>query len=281
VVQAQTQLKTVQAQAIDVGVQRAQLEHAIAALIGTPASSFSLAVAPLTAQPPAIPIGVPSELLERRPDIASAERHIAAANAQIGVAEAAFFPTLTLGASGGFESSKFSDWLSWPSRLWAIGPAISETVFDGGLRRAEVMQARAAYDGTVASYRQTVLTAFQAVEDNLAALRILQDEAQVQDEAVKAAQESVTLTTNQYKAGTVSYLNVIVVQTAALANEIIAVQIRGRRMAAAVLLVDALGGGWNASALSSAAELRGNDDGRAQSNASQPTPPDRSRVAAP
>lgn len=281
VVQAQTQLKTVQAQAIDVGVQRAQLEHAIAALIGMPASSFSLPAAPLAAVPPAIPVGVPSEVLERRPDVAAAERRVAAANAQIGVAEAAFFPTLTLGASGGFESTRFSDWLSWPSRLWAIGPAISETVFDGGLRRAEIAQARAAYDATVASYRQTVLIAFQAVEDNLAALRILQDEAQVQEEAVKAAQESVTLTTNQYKAGTVSYLNVIVTQTAALANESTAVAIRGRRMVASVLLIEALGGGWNASALSSAAELRGNDDGRAQSNASQPTPADRSRVAAP
>lgn len=281
VVQAETQLKTVQAQAIDVGVQRAQLEHAIAALIGTPASSFSLPVAPLTVVPPSIPVGVPSELLERRPDIAAAERQVAAANAQIGVAEAAFYPTLTLGASGGFDSSRFSDWLSWPSRLWAIGPAISELVYDGGLRRAEVLQARAAYDATVASYRQTVLTAFQAVEDNLAALRILQDEAQVQDEAVKAAQESVTLTTNQYKAGTVSYLNVIVTQTAALANESTAVAIRGRRMVASVLLIEALGGGWNASALSSGAGLGGSDDGPPRFNASQPAPADRSRVAAP
>ncbi len=257
VVQAETQLKTVQAQAIDVGVQRTQLEHAIAALIGTSASTFSLPVAPLAAVPPPIPVGVPSELLERRPDIAAAERQIAAANAQIGVAQAAFYPTLTLGASGGFESSRFSDWLSWPSRLWAIGPAISETVFDGGLRRAEVMQARAAYDATVASYRQAVLAAFQAVEDNLAALRILEDEARVQDEAVKAARESVVLTTNQYKAGTVSYLNVIVAQTAALANESTAVAIQGRRMVASVLLIEALGGGWNASAISSAAGPEG------------------------
>ncbi len=252
VAQAETQLKTAQAQLIDVGVQRAQLEHAIAALIGTPPSTFSLPVAPLGAVPPAIPVGLPSQLLERRPDIASAERRIAAANAQIGVAEAAFFPTLTLSASGGFQSSGLSSWLSWPSRIWAIGPAISQLVFDGGLRRAELAQARAAYDGTVASYRQTVITAFQAVEDNLAALRILTDEAGVQDEAVKAAQESLALTTNQYKAGTVSYLNVIVTQTAALANEGTAVALQGRRMVASVLLIEALGGGWDAASLGAA-----------------------------
>jgi len=281
VVQAETQLKTAQAQAIDVGVQRAQLEHAIAALAGTAASSFSLPTASLTAEPPAIPVGIPSDLLERRPDIAAAERLVAAANAQIGVAEAAYYPTITLGASTGFVSTALSDLFSWPNRVWAVGAAIAETVFEGGLRRAQTEEARAVYDANVASYRQTVLTAFQAVEDNLAALRILQDEAQVQDEAVKAAQQSVTLTTNQYKAGTVSYLNVITVQTVALANEIIAVQIRGRRMAAAVLLVEALGGGWNASALSSAAGLGGNGDGRPPFNASQPAPADRSRVAAP
>ena len=262
VVQAETQLKTAQAQAIDVGVQRAELEHAIAALTGTPASVFSLPAAPLTTAPPTIPVGMPSELLERRPDIAAAERRVAAANAQIGVAEAAYYPTITLSGSAGFLNTALSDLFAWPSRVWAVGAAISETVFEGGLRRAQTEEARAAYDANVASYRQTVLAAFQDVEDNLAALRILQDEAQVQDEAVKAAQQSVTLTTNQYKAGTVSYLNVITVQTVALANEIIAVQIRGRRMAAAVLLVEALGGGWNESALSSAAGLGGNSDGR-------------------
>lgn len=251
VVQAETQLKTIQAQAIDVGVQRAQLEHAIAAFTGTPASTFSLPVVPLAAVPPTIPVGVPSELLERRPDVAAAERRIAAANAQIGVAEAAFFPTLTLNASVGFQSTGLSSWLSWPSRFWAVGPAISELVFDGGLRRAEVAQARAAYDATVASYRQTVLTAFQGVEDNLAALRILEEEARVQAEAVQAAEQSVTLTTNQYTAGTVSYLNVIVTQTAALANDSTAVAILGRRMTASVLLIEALGGGWDAASLGS------------------------------
>jgi NodT family efflux transporter outer membrane factor (OMF) lipoprotein len=247
VLQAETQLKTTQAQAIDVGVQRAQMEHAIALLVGKPASLFSIPVAPLATVPPAVPVGVPSELLERRPDIAGAERRVAAANAQIGVAVAAYYPAVTLSASGGFESTSLSKWLTWPSRFWSVGPGISETVFDGGLRRAQTAAARAAYDATVASYRQTVLTGFQEVEDNLAALRILQDEAQVQDEAVKAAQQTVTVTTNQYKAGTVSYLNVIVAQAAALNSEITALNILGRRMAAAVLLVKALGGGWNTS----------------------------------
>jgi NodT family efflux transporter outer membrane factor (OMF) lipoprotein len=251
VVQAETQLKTTQAQAIDVGVQRAQVEHAIALLIGKPASNFSLPAAPLTTIPPPMPIGVPSELLERRPDIAAAERRVAAANAEIGVALAAFYPTLTLSATSGFESSSLSQWLTAPSRFWSVGPSISETVFDGGLRRAQTDFARAGYDASVGTYRQTVLTAFQAVEDNLAALRILEQEAQVQDEAVTDAQTSVTLTTNQYKAGTVSYLNVITAQTIALTNEMTAVQLRGRRMSAAVLLIQALGGGWNAANLPS------------------------------
>jgi len=244
VVQAETQLKTTQAQAIDVGVQRAQLEHAIALLIGQPASSFSLPAAPLTATPPPIPVGVPSELLERRPDIAAAERRVAAANAQIGVAEAAYYPTLTLSASSGFETSSLAQWLTAPSHFWSVGPSISQTVFDGGLRRAQTDYARAGYDASVATYRQTVLAAFQGVEDNLAALRILEQEAQVQDEAVQKAQQSVTLTTNQYKAGIVSYLNVITAQTTALSSETTAAQVRGRRMTAAVLLIQALGGGW-------------------------------------
>jgi NodT family efflux transporter outer membrane factor (OMF) lipoprotein len=177
---------------------------------------------------------------------------VAAANAQIGVAEAAYYPTLTLSASSGFESSSLSQWLTAPSRFWSVGPSISQTVFDGGLRRAQTDYARAGYDASVATYRQTVLATFQAVEDNLAALRILEQEAQVQDEAVQKAQQSVTLTTNQYKAGTVSYLNVITTQTTALSNETTAVQIRGRRMTAAVLLIQALGGGWSAAALPSA-----------------------------
>jgi NodT family efflux transporter outer membrane factor (OMF) lipoprotein len=255
VVQAEAQLKSAQAQALDVGVQRAQLEHAIALLIGAPASTFALPATPLAATPPGIPVGVPSELLERRPDVAAAERRVAAANAQIGVAIAAFYPTITLSASTGFESSGLATWLTWPSRFWSVGPGISQTLFDGGLRRAQTDAARAAYDASVATYRQTVLAAFQAVEDNLAALRILEDEARVQGEAVTAAEQSVTLTTTQYRAGTVGYLNVITTQTIALANEITAVQILGRRMTAAVLLIEALGGGWSDADLPSAKDV--------------------------
>jgi NodT family efflux transporter outer membrane factor (OMF) lipoprotein len=251
VLQAQTQLKTTQAQAIDVGVQRAQFEHAIALLIGKPASVVSISAAPLvmTTVPPPIPVGVPSEVLERRPDIAAAERQVVAANAQIGVALAAYYPTVSLGATGGFQSTSLSQWISAPSRLWSVGPAISETVFDGGLRAGLTEQARGVYDGTVASYRETVLTAFQEVEDNLAALRILESEAGVQDEAVKAAQQSVTVFTNQYKAGITSYLEVVTAQTAALTNERTAATILGNRLNAAVLLIKALGGGWNVAQL--------------------------------
>src|SRR5258708_7965790 len=218
VIQAQTQLKTTQAQALDIGVQRAQLEHAIALLIGKPASTYSLAVVPLTAAPPPLPVGIPSGLLERRPDIAAAERRMASANAQIGVAEAAYYPSLTLSASGGFQSSSYSNWLTAPSRFWSLGPALAQTLFDGGLRRAQTDQAIAAYDANVAVYRQTVLTGFQEVEDNLAALRILAEEAAVQDEAVQNARQSAALTTNQHKAGIVSYLNLVTVQRTALAN---------------------------------------------------------------
>ncbi|HVS26414.1 MAG TPA: efflux transporter outer membrane subunit [Burkholderiales bacterium] len=254
-VQAQTQLKTTQAQAVDVGVQRAQLEHAIALLVGKPASTFSIPVAPLAVAPPPIPIGLPSELLERRPDIAAAERRVAAANAQIGVAKAAYFPAITLSASSGFESSSFARWFTLPSRFWSVGPAIAETLFDAGLRRAQSDQAIAAYDANVAAYRQTVLTGFQEVEDNLAAARILEQEAQVQDEAVQSARESVALTTNQYKAGTVSYLNVVTVQATALSNERTAVDILNRRLTASVLLIKALGGDWNISGLPASADL--------------------------
>jgi NodT family efflux transporter outer membrane factor (OMF) lipoprotein len=249
VLQAETQLMTTQAQLIAVGVLRAQLEHAIAVLIGKPASDFSLPPTPLTDTPPSIPVGVPSELLERRPDIAGAERRVAAANAEIGIAEAAFYPTVVLNASLGVESSSLGKLFSAASRFWSVGASISETVFDGGLRRAQTDFARAAYDATVANYRQTVLASFQGVEDNLAALRILEDENRAQDEAVQAAQKTVTLTINQYKAGTVSYLNVLTAQTTALSNEITAIQILGQRMTSAVLLIQALGGGWNVSQL--------------------------------
>ncbi len=246
VLQADTQLKTTQAQAIDVGVQRAQMEHAIAALLGKAPADLSMAFAPLEGLPPEVPVGVPSELLERRPDIAAAERQMASANAQIGVAMAAFFPTVTLSAGGGFQSTDLGKWLTWPSRFWSIGTLISEAIFEGGLRKAQTEQARAAYDATVASYRQTVLTGFQQVEDNLGALRILEQEAAAQDEAVRAALDSVTVVENQYKAGIVAYLNVITTQTVALANQRTALSILGQRMTAAVLLVKALGGGWRA-----------------------------------
>lgn len=249
VLQAETQLSTAQAQSIDLGVQRAQLSHAMALLVGKPPSAFSIPVAPLVATPPTVPIGVPSDLLERRPDIASAERNVAAANARIGVAEAAFYPNVTLSASAGLEAASLAKWLTWPARFWSVGPAVSEVLFDGGLRRAQTDQARAAYDAEVAAYRQTVLTGFQEVEDSLATLRVLEEEARVQQEALAAARQTVEVVTNQYKAGTVSYLNVIVVQTIALSNEQTALNILGRRMAASVTLVKALGGGWDASAL--------------------------------
>jgi NodT family efflux transporter outer membrane factor (OMF) lipoprotein len=244
VVLAQTQLKTTQAQLVDLGVQRAQLEHAIALLVGKPASTFSIVHAPLAATPPALPVGVPSGLLERRPDVAAAERRIVAANAQIGVAKTAYFPDLTLGASGGFQSASFVNWLTLPNRFWSVGPALAMTLFDGGARRAQTDQAIAAYDANVAAYRQTVLTSFQEVEDNLAALRLLEQEAQFQDEALQSARKSVALTTNQYQSGIVSYLNVITAQTTALSSERSALDIQSRRLTASVLLVKALGGGW-------------------------------------
>ncbi|MGA2331574.1 MAG: efflux transporter outer membrane subunit [Syntrophales bacterium] len=262
VLQAETQLKTTQAQAVDVGVQRAQLEHAIALLVGKPASAFSIPAKPLAVKPVVTPVGLPSELLERRPDIAGAERRLAAANAQIGVAKAAYFPSVILNASGGFESTSLSDWLNWPSRLWSVGLAVTETVFDAGLRSALTDQARAAYDQTVAAYRQTVLGAFQDVEDNLAALRILEEESRVQGEAVSAARRSLEFSMNQYRAGTISYLDVVTVQTILLANEITAINILGRRMAASVLLIRAIGGGWNSASLPSNKDLNSSENNK-------------------
>jgi len=194
-------------------------------------------------------MGLSSELLERRPDIAAAERRVAAANAQIGVVEAAYYPTVSLASTSGFQGSDFSKWISLPSRFWAVGPNITQTVFDGGLRQGQTEEARAFYDQNVALYRETVLTGFQQVEDNIAALRILEAEAQIQDEAVKAAQQTVAVVTNQYKAGITSYLDVITAQTAALNNERTAITILGNRLNASVLLIKALGGGWNVSKL--------------------------------
>jgi NodT family efflux transporter outer membrane factor (OMF) lipoprotein len=255
--QAKTQLQTTRAAAIDVGVLRAQYEHAVAILIGKPPAEFSLPPLPLTAPPPHVPISVPSELLERRPDIAAAERRVASANAQIGVAKSAYYPTISLGAAGGFESSAITTLINGPSGLWSIGLSALGTVFDGGRRRSLNDQARASYDYQVAAYRESVLAGFQQVEDNLAAVRILENEAQVQDEAVVAAQRSLDLSVTRYKGGVTSYLEVITAQSAALANEVTAVNILGRRMANTVLLVQALGGGWDRSSLPERPEGRG------------------------
>jgi len=247
--QAKTQLETVRAQAIDVGVLRAQFEHAVAILIGKPPAEFTLPPLPLTTPPPHIPLSVPSELLERRPDIAAAERRVAAANAQIGVAKSAYYPQINLGASGGFESASITTLLQGPSGLWAFGLSSVVTVFDVGRRRALTDEARAAYDFQVAAYRQSVLNGFQQVEDNLAAVRILEHEAKVQDEAVQAAQRSLNLSITRYKGGVTSYLEVTIAQSAALSDQVTAVNILGRRMANTVLLIQALGGGWDRSSL--------------------------------
>lgn len=245
VIQAQSQLQSAQASALDIEVTRAQLEHAIALLVGKAPATFSLAPAPLRAALPPVPASLPSQLLERRPDIASAERAVAAANARIGVAKAAFFPSLTLSATGGFQSSSFADWLTLPSRFWSVGPALAATLFDGGLRRAQTDAAIAAYDAQVATYRQTVLTAFQAVEDNLAALNYLGREAAVQTQAVQSSREAAQLILNQYKAGTVAFQNVLTAQATAYATERTSLTILGRQFTANVLLVTALGGGWH------------------------------------
>ncbi|CAG9240286.1 RND efflux system, outer membrane lipoprotein, NodT family [Paraburkholderia tropica] len=246
VIQAQTQLQSAQASAIDNGVARAQDEHAIAVLVGQPASSFSIPVSPLAATPPVVPVTMPSALLERRPDIASAERKAASANEQIGVAIAAFFPTLTLSASGGFESSVFSQLLQMPSRFWTLGPSLAATVFDAGLRRAQTEAARAAYDQQVATYRQTVLAAFQDVEDNLASQRILAQEIVVQQQAVDSALHALAIVTNEYKAGTVDYVNVLTAQSTAFSAQQKLASLAGQRMVSSVGLVKALGGGWDA-----------------------------------
>ncbi len=258
VAQAETQLYTTQASLVDLEVQRTQLEHAIAILIGRPPAEFSIPRAPIHVPPPRIPVSLPSVLLERRPDVAAAERSAAAANQQIGIAMAAFYPTLTLSASAGVESSNyfnFFDWITWPSRFWSIGPQLAQTLFDAGKRRATVQQYQAAFDATAANYRQTVLTALQQVEDNLSALRVLENEAAVTDQAVKAAERSLTLSRAQYIGGIATYLQVITTQSIALQDERSAVDLQTRRMTASVLLIQALGGGWNASALPTMQEV--------------------------
>lgn len=257
VAQAETQLETAQAQDTDLGILRAQFEHAIALLTGRAASDFSMPSQPLDANPPLIPVSVPSQLLERRPDIAEAERSVAQANSQIGVARAAYYPNITLSASAGLESTSITSWFTWPSRFFSIGPSASETLLDFGNRKGAVEQARANYDRTVANYRQTVLTAFQQVEDNLAALRILNDEVQQQDTAVKSSDRNLKLANDRYRAGIDPYLNVITAQTTLLTNQRQALTLREEQMTRSVQLIEALGGSWNATQLPSPAQIQG------------------------
>ena len=252
VAQARTQLEDAQVQDTDITVQRAEYEHAIAVLIGKPPASFTLQPLPLdirTSVLPPVPNVLPTELLERRPDIAAAERRMAAANEQIGIAEAAYYPTLNLSAIAGFQGTSLLNWFNWPSRFWAVGPSFSETLFDAGRRRATKEIATAGYDGTVANYRQTTLTAFQEVEDNLAVLRILAKESGQQRNATTAAEESLRLFQNRYAGGVDTYLQVVTSQTTALSNERNDIDIRRRQLDASVLLVKALGGDWNTSQL--------------------------------
>lgn len=249
VTQAQTQLDTALAQATDLGVARAQFEHAIATLTGQPASNFSLPVAPFVPKPPPVPVAVPSELLQRRPDIAAAERRVASANALIGVQRAAYYPSLSLSASGGFLSSAVSNWFTWPSRVWSLGPSVSDTLLDFGARRGAVEQAEASYDAAVATYRQTALSDFQTVEDNLASLRILADEVAQYETAVQSSAHYLGLALTRYRTGVDSYLNVITAQNTLLTNRETQVQAQLRQMTSSVALVMALGGGWDASQL--------------------------------
>jgi NodT family efflux transporter outer membrane factor (OMF) lipoprotein len=277
VVQAQTQLEQTRAQSTDTEVTRQQFEHAIAILIGQPPSQLTIAVVPVTSPAatggaastaqitastaqiasslPPIPGVIPSELLERRPDIAGNERRVAAANAQIGVAIAAYYPTLSLGASGGLQGSSLLSLFTWPSRFWSLGPSLSETILDFGRRRGLTEEAQAAYDQTVANYRETVLTAFQNVEDELSTLRILEMESRQQADAVRYAERSLDLANAQYTGGITTYLQVITAQTFALQNELTAVQINTRRMTASVSLIQALGGGWDVSQLPSGKDV--------------------------
>jgi NodT family efflux transporter outer membrane factor (OMF) lipoprotein len=255
--QAQSQLETTRALALDIGVQRAQFEHAIAVLVGEPPSTFSLPAFPLNSIPPVTPPGLPSDLLERRPDIAAAERRMQAANAQIGIAKAAYYPLISLTAAGGFESVSPGTWISGPSGLWSLGASAVMTLFDAGRRHAVSDQAKAFYDQSVASYREIMLTSFQDVEDNLAALRILQDESKTEADAVTAAERTLTLSTSLYKGGLTTYLQVITAQSAALVNERTAVDISTRRMISSVLLIKAIGGGWDRSSLPARPECCG------------------------
>lgn len=258
ITQAQTQLASAQAQAIDVQIARAKLEHAIAVLIGKAPAELTISVAGLTATLPAIPVSIPSQLLERRPDIAVSERQVAAANAQIGVAKAAYFPTISLSATKGTQSRELSTLLSTAARYWALGPAaLALPLFDGGMRGSQMEAAINGFDASIAVYRQSVLVSFQEVEDQLSSLRLLAEEIQAQQIAVTAARESVALIDNQYKAGTVNYLNVMVAQGVALSNEKTAVTLQSQQLQAAVLLVKALGGGWHNSEIPSKDDIGG------------------------
>ena len=248
---AATQLEQTRAQDIDITSARDQFEHAIAVLIGQPASTFGLGPAAPPSTPPVPPPGLPSDLLERRPDIAGAERRVASANEQIGIARAAYFPTIALSAAGGFESGRFPSWLTGPGALWSVGASALETVFDAGRRRAISDEAKASYDEMAANYQETVLTAFQQVEDALSDLRVLEEESKTQDAAVAAANRALEQSTNRYKGGLDTYLTVITAQNAALANERTAVSLLTRRLTSTVLLVKALGGGWDVSKLPS------------------------------
>jgi NodT family efflux transporter outer membrane factor (OMF) lipoprotein len=249
VAQAEAQLRSTEAQASDIGIQRARIEHALAVLMGKAPSEFTLPARPLTARPVAVPLGVPSTLLERRPDVAAAERRVAAANAQIGVARAAYFPTLTLRGSAGYQSSSFANLFDWPSFFWSLGASLGQTIFDGGRREGVTDQAWASYEGAVSNYRQTVLVAFQEVEDNLVALRLLEEELEHQTAAVEAANRYLTLATDRYELGIDSYLNVVIAQTTLLGNQRSLVNVRLQQMIGSVGLIKALGGGWNVSAL--------------------------------
>lgn len=246
VAQAQAQLKTTQADLIDLIWQRAQFENAIAVLMGQAPADFNLVATTAIPVLPQIPLELPSQLLERRPDIAAAERSVMAANANIGVAKAAYYPDLSLSLNGGYSSSTFSNWISLPNRFWSVGPQLATTLFDGGQRSAEVDRTEAVYDQTVAQYRQTVLNGFQEVENFMVQLKVYEDEAAVRAEALAAARESLRLTNNQYKAGLIAYLNVVTVQTTALSNERSVLTLLQSRLIASVQLIAALGGGWNA-----------------------------------
>jgi len=278
VAQAETQLEATRALDTNIGILRSQYEHAIALLAGQPASSFSIAIEPLKTPPPAIPFGVPSQLLERRPDIAASERLMAQANAQIGVAKAAYYPTVTLSASAGFQTANgASNWFKWSSRFWSMGPTIAETIYDGGLRRATVEQYRAQYDQTVANYRNTVLTAFQQVEDNLSSLRVLSQEIQEQDTAIQSAQRSLNLATDRYRLGIDPYLNVITAQTTLFSNQQTAVNLRIEQIVDSVQLIEALGGGWDSSTLPSSQQIISR---QAQLPATAPAQPSQSQSPA-